>query len=214
MAFIATGAQLDEYPHIKRMMFRKRKLIFHDMLGWAVDCDGDEERDIYDHPGTVYVINYQHGDVLGMWRLLPTTGSYMLRDIWPDYADGYLPSKNSAWELSRFFIDREKVDTQDGFERVALDMFCTMAEFLTLKGVDEVIMLQDPSITYLSVQIFGIPHIRTEPRPAGKTNAQVVAFRPSFQRQRLQAAELFNFPLPSTDAYDLSGMAAMKIAAE
>jgi len=213
MAFIATGAQLRDYPHVKKSMFQMRKKIFKDQLGWDVECDGDEEYDEYDHDGTVYVLQVQNNEVLGAWRMLPTTGSYMLADIWPDYADGYLPRDRGAWELSRWAVDHSKIG-KGQFERVAAEMFCTLSEFCLLNAIDEVIMLQDPQITPLSTQIFGIPHIRTQGRSAGKSNAHVVSFRPAFRQQLRQAVQLFGFKTPVTDAFDLRASEQMQIAAE
>lgn len=214
MAFLATGAQLDQYPHLKTSMFKMRKRIFHDELGWDVTCYDDMERDRYDRPDTVYVLYLKGDDVVATWRMLPTTQDYMLADIWPEYADGYIPRRPDCWELSRWALDFERLGSKAAFEPVAVNMFCTLAEYCILNGIEEVIMLQDPKITPFSNQVFGLPHIRTAPKSAGKSDAHVVSFRPAFRQQLRQATELFKLQRPVTQVFDIGEMASMQIAAE
>jgi acyl homoserine lactone synthase len=87
-----------------RAMFRLRHAIFHDRLGWDVTSDDGMEHDEFDEINPVYMIvkdDDQH--VVGCWRLLPTTGPYMLKDVFPQLLAGQpAPMQPDVWELSRF----------------------------------------------------------------------------------------------------------------
>lgn len=213
MALLFTGAQLQEHPEIRESMHRMRKRIFKDKMSWDVACEGELEIDEYDHDSTVYILYVEGQEVFGVWRLLPTTGSYMMADIWPDFADGYIPRKPTTWELSRWAIDIDKVGSAK-FEMISANMFCTLAEYCLLNGIEELVMLQDPSITPMSNQIFAIPHVRTKPKPSGVTLAHVVAYRPPFQHQLSQLRKLFGMKAPATDVFDLTRMSTIQVAAE
>ncbi|MCX4159666.1 GNAT family N-acetyltransferase [Paraburkholderia aspalathi] len=75
-------------------------------LGWDLPSEhNDSERDQYDRNDTVYIIARDEDDsVLGCARLLPTTGPYLLQEIFPDLvASGVpLPCSPDVWEISRF----------------------------------------------------------------------------------------------------------------
>jgi len=87
-------------------MFELRHTVFHDRLGWDVNSDNGRERDWYDDLDPIYmIVRRQPSGVEGCWRLLPTTGSYMLRDTFPELLDGEdAPSDPRVWELSRFAL--------------------------------------------------------------------------------------------------------------
>src|SRR3546814_8431759 len=65
-------------------MFQQRYRVFKQRLGWSVaDCDG-AERDAFDEASPIYLLAYNSdGRLAGSWRFLPTTGPYMLRDVFP-----------------------------------------------------------------------------------------------------------------------------------
>ena len=85
-------------------MFRLRHEVFAERLGWAVESSAGHERDEYDALDPVYmIVRAGPGRVEGCWRLLPTTGRYMLRDTFPVLLGGEAaPADARVWELSRF----------------------------------------------------------------------------------------------------------------
>lgn len=75
------------------------------MLGWQLEGRGDGmELDQFDRPDTAYVIaRDESGEVIGSARLLPTTGPYLLGEVFPQLLHGLpVPSSPAVWELSRF----------------------------------------------------------------------------------------------------------------
>lgn len=88
-------------------MFRLRHAVFSERLKWtSLTADG-RERDIYDRLNPVYLIcRDPFGNVIGCWRLLPTVGPYMLKDIFAHLLHGApAPETEDCWEISRFAID-------------------------------------------------------------------------------------------------------------
>lgn len=87
-------------------MFALRHTVFRERLGWSVESRDGRERDHYDDLDPVYmIVRRDRGGVEGCWRMLPTTGSYMLRDTFPDLLAGEdAPARDDVWELSRFAL--------------------------------------------------------------------------------------------------------------
>ena len=57
MLRIITAPDLDRLPLLRDAMLRDRAVQFRDRLGWPVAVDDlGQERDGYDHPGTLYVV--------------------------------------------------------------------------------------------------------------------------------------------------------------
>jgi len=213
MAFLATGAELNNFPEIRKTMYRVRHEIFHDELGWDVNSRDGLEYDEYDTDDTVYILYEQQGSVIGTSRLLRTTGPYMLADTFPDLAKGYIPHAENVWELSRFSIDKKLVQSRDHFELISADMFCTLCEFCILYGVDEIVMVQEPRITHNSNEFFGMPHVWRPVEKFGKDDAQVCHYRPSFQQQLRQITERLNMRRPVNRSFDIYENQSLKLMA-
>lgn len=108
MTTIITGRSSDTHVdnNILDGMFRLRNEVLNNRLGWALKNDDGLEQDAYDEIYPVYMIarNPQH-DVTGCWRLLPTTGHYMLKDTFPQLLCGKpAPQSPHIWEISRFVV--------------------------------------------------------------------------------------------------------------
>ena len=83
---------------------RFRHRVFVEMLGWELQTRDGLELDQFDRADTVYVAaRNEHGAVVGIARLLPTTRPYLLRDVFPQLLhEQPLPCTAAVWELSRF----------------------------------------------------------------------------------------------------------------
>ena len=75
MDYSSRGDELDQ-------MFRLRKRVFFDRLGWDVTTFGGYELDSYDLLKPLYVLSMDDAGkrVLGSLRLLPSNGPNMLAD--------------------------------------------------------------------------------------------------------------------------------------
>lgn len=87
-------------------MFAFRHKVFYRQLGWEVQTRYQLEFDDFDDIDPVYMVaEDDSGDIEGCWRLLPTTGPYMLRDTFPQLLKGEpAPEDSHVWELSRFAV--------------------------------------------------------------------------------------------------------------
>ena len=85
-----------------------RHAVFHDRLGWDVLSDRGMEHDFFDVLNPVYVLVKGDGaEIQGCSRLLPTTGPYMLKDVFPQLLHGRpAPEHPNIWELSRFAVSK------------------------------------------------------------------------------------------------------------
>jgi acyl homoserine lactone synthase len=88
-------------------MFRLRHEVFKERLDWVVGSQSGRERDMFDDLDPVYIVCEDQGEVLGSWRLLPTTKPYMLKDVFPELLYGKpAPEAPDVWEISRFAVSK------------------------------------------------------------------------------------------------------------
>jgi len=91
---------------LRDQIYRLRHRVFRGRLNWEVNDDAGRERDEFDDLPQVYACTLdQYDRVVGTWRLLPTTGAYMLRDVFPELLHGQeAPCSPNVWEVSRFAV--------------------------------------------------------------------------------------------------------------
>lgn len=87
-------------------IYQLRSEVFADNLGWEVGTLCRREIDEFDTPDSVYgAVTDEFGDLEGCFRLLPTTGRYMLKDVFASLLHGHpAPVDAGIWESSRFAV--------------------------------------------------------------------------------------------------------------
>lgn len=133
-------------------MFRLRYDTFHTRLGWDVHTFNGMERDHFDSPSTVYIIGKTDDENIdACWRLLPTTGPYMLRDTFPQLLHGQsAPQALDCWELSRFAIATDRVPTSaDGFGTLSVALMTQSARFALERGIQRYVTVTTTAIERL-----------------------------------------------------------------
>jgi acyl homoserine lactone synthase len=94
-------------------MFRLRHEVFKERLDWEVGSQAGKERDMFDDLDPVYIVCEDAGEVLGSWRLLPTTQPYMLKDVFPELLYGMpAPEAPDVWEISRFAVSKRMANNE------------------------------------------------------------------------------------------------------
>lgn len=107
MSSIIAG-RLDDLPSdIHHHLGAFRHKVFVQRLHWEIPGvlrDATSEWDEFDTGNTVHLVALSaDNEVCGCARLMPTTGPYLLRNVFPELAGpGCLPSTPSIWEMSRF----------------------------------------------------------------------------------------------------------------
>lgn len=162
-------------------MFKLRKKVFHDLLKWDVNVEGEIEIDHFDDANPLYVLSYapNTGRLRGSLRLLPTLGPNMLDDTFPVLLGGE-PEIRSAgiWESSRFCIDPEL--TQDrGNNQVTLaaaELMCAVGEMGIASGLTHIVTVTDVFLERLFRRM-GCPGERVgPPQKIGSVYAVAIAW--------------------------------------
>ena len=99
-------AEAERAAVLRDGMYCLRHRVFKERLGWSVTSIEGREHDKYDDLRPVYLLcRNEHDEVEGCWRLLPTTGPYLLKDVFGELLHGHpAPQDTRIWEISRFAI--------------------------------------------------------------------------------------------------------------
>lgn len=134
-------------------MFAFRHKVFYRQLGWDVQTRYQLEFDEFDDMDPVYMVAADEGgEIEGCWRLLPTTGPYMLRDTFPQLLKGEpAPGDSHVWELSRFAVAaHEDAGTQQApLNIVTLDMIRKVYDFAIDHNIREYVTVTSVALERL-----------------------------------------------------------------
>lgn len=141
-------------------MFQLRYKTFHDRLGWNVTVTGDGlEIDEYDQVKHVRYILAKAPDsgIDACWRLLPTLGPYMLRDVFPELMHGQpVPASADVWELSRFAVATDRLPQEEsagthqiGFGDLSLALMKESVNFARAHGIARYVTVTTTAIERL-----------------------------------------------------------------
>lgn len=138
-------------------MFRLRHSVFSGRLGWAVRSENDREHDWFDVMGPYYAVAFDPhaaARVVGCWRLLPTLGPNMLRDIFPQLLDGTAaPADERTWEISRFAIDKDYAGGGCGFSDLPADLLRAMLRFAAMRGIESIVGVTSAAIERMAISL-------------------------------------------------------------
>jgi acyl homoserine lactone synthase len=130
-------------------MHHLRRRVFKERMRWNVTVtDEGLEVDQFDIPEAVYLLALDDDRrVIGHWRLLPTNGPCMIREIWPQFLDTMpLPPDPLVWEATRFCVDSLKANADEGLAQVSRatqEMFCGLIEMCMLCGITSIVSMYD-----------------------------------------------------------------------
>ncbi|OLP43344.1 acyl-homoserine-lactone synthase [Rhizobium oryziradicis] len=162
-------------------MFRLRKKVFHDLLKWDVQVQGDFEMDHYDDANPIYVMSYDDttGRLRGALRLLPTLGPNMLDDTFPVLLDSQPEIRSaSIWESSRFCIDPEiSLDRSSNQVSVAAaELMCGVGELGLASNLSHIVTVTDVFLERMFRRM-GCPGERIgAPHKIGSVHAVAIAW--------------------------------------
>ena len=162
MTQITMGHRSDSCMTPQRLdgMFKLRHVIFKERLGWDVASDEGREHDHYDDLDPVYMVSQSPRETVdGCWRLLPTTGPYMLRDTFSELLRGETaPCDDQIWELSRFAVAPTSSDDrrQVNFRPVTFDMMREVVSYGLECGIHQYVSVTSVSLERMLRRV-GIP---------------------------------------------------------
>ena len=130
-------------------IFRIRHDVFKVRLDWQVKVQNGMERDHFDDLSPIYLYAQdKKSGAKGCFRLLPTTGPYMLRDVFPELLYGApAPCAEDIWEISRFgIIPGHTVgpeSTMASVHRLTKRMLMELMILCFEKGISSVVAVTD-----------------------------------------------------------------------
>ena len=132
---------------LRDQMHRFRARAFKDRRGWRVDVTDGRETDSFDAQDVVYfILTGNDGRHVASLRLLPTTGPYMMADVFPEVL-GDLPPYRSAriWESSRFCVDTHaaRVFGEDGVNRATRLLLHGMFSTAVAMNLENIVSVYD-----------------------------------------------------------------------
>lgn len=153
MIDIFSARELARMPRLYDAMLRLRHRVFKDRMGWKVPAREGFDFDEFDVCQPYYLLAMDRKEhLVGCWRMLPTTGPYMLPEVFPELLAGRPPPHSPAvWEGSRFAVDTE-FEGKGGLgalHRYSAEIFCGVVEFGIALGIDEVWTVYDRRIARL-----------------------------------------------------------------
>lgn len=162
-------------------MYRLRSEAFAERLGWEVTSVRGREIDAFDDLRPTYMIvrdTCEPTRALGCWRLLPTMGPYMLRDVFPELLDGAAaPRDPRFWEISRYAVSAATRTARRGFGfgDVSLAMWRSLFRFAREAGIDACVAVTTVAVERLVARLGLTIERYGPPRQVGCE--QSVAFR-------------------------------------
>lgn len=162
---------IDDLAEMHRLRFR----VFKNRLDWDVEISGDMEVDEFDALHPAYLLQRaDDGRIQGCVRLLPSTGSTMLRNTFPVLLDGACaPVCPTIWESSRFALDiaPDAPKAAHGLATATYELFAGMIEFGLSRQLTEIVTVTDARMERI-LRRAGWPLLRIgKPRPLGSTVA-------------------------------------------
>jgi acyl homoserine lactone synthase len=156
-------------------MFRLRHRVFRERLDWDVGGLHGLERDCYDLMSPVYGVAIgESGAVEGCWRLMPTTGPYLLKDVFPQLLEASpAPNHPQVWEASRFAVWAEDGETTSLGEigLVTAALIGAMLETGLAYGLQKIVAVSDLRFERILARS-GLATLRFgSPQRVGKTRA-------------------------------------------
>jgi acyl homoserine lactone synthase len=148
MIRLIEGRDRNKHPYVMEQMFRLRKRVFADRLGWKVTCKGSWEIDEYDALDPLYVLAMDETgeQVVGSLRLLPTTGPNMLADTFYELLpDGMTVKSATIWESSRYCVDTELASqwSERGVHQATAELLMALCEIGIDVGLTHIVTVID-----------------------------------------------------------------------
>lgn len=163
MQHTVVTAQLGSLSDAEKFgMFALRHEVFKVRLGWDVQTTSDgQEIDCFDGIDHArYIVGKSSSSVDAHWRLLPTLGPNMLRDVFPQLLHGQpAPAASDVWELSRFAIATDRLaSTEDagnpqiGFGTLSIALMQESVRFARENGIARYVTVTTSAIERMLVR--------------------------------------------------------------
>lgn len=178
-------------------MHKLRAQVFKERKGWDVSVIDEMEIDGYDALSPYYMLIQEdtpEAQVFGCWRILDTTGPYMLKNTFPELLHGKeAPCSPHIWELSRFAINSGQKGSL-GFSDCTLEAMRALARYSLQNDIQTLVTVTTVGVEKmmiragLDVSRFG-PHLKIGIERAVALRIELNAKTQILQRYRSLYAE-------------------------
>ena len=140
-----------------RGMYHLRYEIFNQRLHWDVEDFGELEIDQFDYRNPNYIVAKNPiEEVVGCWRLMPTTEKYMLEEVFDFMLGDYpLPKDKKIWELSRFAV-KDNLTNGHILSEATVHMINEIIDFAFKKDISAYLAVTSAGVERL-MKLAGIP---------------------------------------------------------
>jgi len=180
MIELITPQDWADSPDLRNEVFAFRHRVFRGRLKWEVPNHDALEFDEFDALLPLYMLARQgDGRLLALWRLLPTTGPYMLRNAFPFLLEGRpAPRDPAIWEISRFAFDPPGVAGEGIwlFAETAGRMLCALCEYGLTNGIREVLVVYDKPMALVLHRLGCRAQWVSRPHAVGNSRAVAASF--------------------------------------
>ncbi len=123
------------YQDILLQMYKQRKTIFIDRLGWDLSERNGLETDQFDTPDTIYLVGMDKKSefIRSSLRLNPTTQPHLMSEILSSYCENSVPTGDDIFEISRYCYNPNVSKKRDRFDAMK-QMMCGVMECSLLYG--------------------------------------------------------------------------------
>ncbi|MFG1465699.1 acyl-homoserine-lactone synthase [Xanthobacter sp. DSM 24535] len=156
-------------------IFRLRKSIFVNELGWILTCVEGREMDQFDRNDTIHCGLFLDGDLIGTFRAIRCDRPYLSASVFPRLASHKsYPDCDGCWEISRFGLLKQH-------RRHAAALYAVMFGFGWARRARALVALADATyerflqasgivtVRYGEMQVIGVDnHGRDIPAVAGE----------------------------------------------
>ncbi len=175
MIRLVSGMDYSRYGDELDQMFRLRKRVFSERLGWKVSSYGNYEIDSYDMLRPLYVLSMDESGkrVLGSLRLLPTTGPNMLADTFSNLLPDGKPIRSpTVWESSRYCVDKDAKDLgSKGIGYCTAELLLALCEVGMVAGLSFIVTVIDLRMERILRRLNCMGDRLGEPRDYGDVTA-------------------------------------------
>lgn len=140
-------SSIEYYKNEIHDLFKLRKSVFVDRLGWNLKTENNLEIDEFDHCEAHYIliISNQSRKVIGGVRLTPIISPNLTMDIFSNMINSDLmPKLNpSIWESSRFFISSTNEEEKGVIRKYTCELFYGMIKYGIMNNFQMILTMTD-----------------------------------------------------------------------
>lgn len=185
MIHIITSANRAEHLDLVRQMHVHRRIVFMEQLGWRLEAQDGLERDRFDTPEAIYLIetDISGAQVLQSARLLASLRPHLLSEVFSGLCIEGVPRGASIWEASRF-CPAPSTPKGEARRRLLFRMIAAILETGLTCGIERITHVASAALAPLSMRAGWC--VRPLGPPSRRGRDRVVALEAIVDREALE----------------------------